>query len=75
MKSYLDLVAISIAADVVPVTNENRILAYHGLKVINHCPRVGLEEILKYGNITHVEDKTEFYFNRELTIMDLVLAN
>src|SRR5574344_462646 len=72
LKSYLDLVAISIAADVVPVTNENRILAYHGLKVINHCPRVGLEEILKYGNIKHIEDKTEFYFNRELTIMDLV---
>lgn len=72
LKSYLDLVAISIAADVVPVTGENRVLAFYGLKLINKSPRVGLEEILKYGNIKHTEDGTEFYFNRELSIMDLV---
>ena len=41
--SYLDLVAVSIAADVVPLTGENRILAYYGLKVLNHKPRIGLE--------------------------------
>jgi single-stranded-DNA-specific exonuclease len=67
---YLDLVAISIAADVVPITGENRILAFHGLRVINHKPRVGLEAILTLANITH-EDNTPYYFNRVLTIQDL----
>jgi len=67
---YLDLVAVSIAADVVPLTGENRILAYYGLKVINNKPRIGLEEILKYANIKHVEQPCG-YFNRELTISDL----
>ncbi|MBP3254262.1 MAG: single-stranded-DNA-specific exonuclease RecJ [Bacteroidales bacterium] len=68
---YLDLVAISIAADVVPVTGENRILAYHGLEVINRRPRVGIEAILACSNITHVNDNPPYYFNRALTITDL----
>ncbi|MGP1515652.1 MAG: single-stranded-DNA-specific exonuclease RecJ [Bacteroidales bacterium] len=71
LKQYLDLVAISIAADVVPVTGENRILAYHGLRVINHRPRVGLEAILACANIIHENDNGPNYFNRELTIQDL----
>ena len=71
IKKYLDLVAMSIAADVVPVTGENRILAFHGLQVINHKPRVGLEAILYFANITHVEDNSPYYFNRALTIADL----
>lgn len=45
--SYLDLVATAIAADIVPVTGENRILAYHGLKVINEAPRPGIEALKK----------------------------
>lgn len=44
---YLDLVATAIAADIVPITDENRILTYFGLKVINTNPRVGFEAILK----------------------------
>ncbi len=68
---YLDLVAISIAADVVPITGENRILAFHGLKVINHKPRVGLESILTLANITHEQDNSPYYFNKILTIQDL----
>lgn len=67
---YLDLVAVSIAADVVPLTGENRILAHYGLKVLNHKPRIGLEAILSYANIKHVEGN-KVYFNRELTISDL----
>ena len=43
---YLDLVAVSIAADIVPVTNENRILAYHGLKLINTQPRLSIKILL-----------------------------
>ena len=44
--AYLDLVAISIAADIVPVTNENRILAYYGLKLINTQPRLSIKILL-----------------------------
>lgn len=48
---YLDLVAVSIASDIVPIMGENRVLAAYGLKVINTHPRPGLEAILTYGNI------------------------
>ena len=44
---YLDLVATAIGADIVPVTGENRILAYHGLQVINNNPRPGFKAILQ----------------------------
>ncbi|WP_115460667.1 single-stranded-DNA-specific exonuclease RecJ [Winogradskyella aurantiaca] len=44
--SYLDLVAIAIGADIVPVVGENRILAYHGIQVINSEPRAGIKAIL-----------------------------
>ena len=42
----LDLCAISIAADIVPVVDENRILAYHGLKQLNQNPSIGLKAII-----------------------------
>ncbi|WP_271855278.1 single-stranded-DNA-specific exonuclease RecJ [Patiriisocius marinus] len=44
---YLDLVATAIGADIVPITGENRILAYFGLKVINSNPRTGYKAILR----------------------------
>lgn len=44
---YLDLVATAIGADIVPITGENRILAYHGLNVINTAPRAGFQAILE----------------------------
>lgn len=44
---YLDLVATAIAADIVPITGENRILVYYGLRVINSNPRMGFKAILK----------------------------
>ena len=43
---YLDLVATAIGADIVPVTGENRVLAYYGLQVINTNPRVGFKAML-----------------------------
>ncbi|MGB5981414.1 MAG: single-stranded-DNA-specific exonuclease RecJ [Nonlabens sp.] len=43
---YLDLVATAIGADIVPITGENRILAYHGLNVINESPRAGFKAII-----------------------------
>ncbi|WP_405369973.1 MULTISPECIES: single-stranded-DNA-specific exonuclease RecJ [unclassified Nonlabens] len=49
---YLDLVATAIGADIVPMTGENRILAYHGLNVINTSPRAGFEAIIENLNKT-----------------------
>jgi single-stranded-DNA-specific exonuclease len=43
---YLDLVATAIAADIVPMNGENRVLAYHGLQVINANPRNGIKAII-----------------------------
>jgi len=43
---YLDLLAVSIASDIVPLTGENRILAYYGLKKLNQRPRPGLASLV-----------------------------
>jgi len=45
-EQYLDLVVTAIAADIVPVTGENRILAYYGLKRVNEQPSVGIKALL-----------------------------
>lgn len=57
---YLDLVATAIAADIVPMDGENRVLAYYGLQVINQNPRNGIKAII------HQIKK------QELTITDVV---
>lgn len=46
LKPLLELCAISIAADIVPIQGENRILAYHGLKQLNSTPSIGIQAIL-----------------------------
>lgn len=45
-EQYVDLVAVSIAADIVPITGENRILAYYGLKKLKENPTIGLKTLL-----------------------------
>jgi single-stranded-DNA-specific exonuclease len=74
LEKYLDLVTVSIASDIVPITGENRIMAYYGLKLINNNPRAGIEAILKFANLTRKPDQPEGegIFARELTISDLV---
>ncbi|MEP2238237.1 MAG: DHHA1 domain-containing protein, partial [Maribacter sp.] len=57
---YLDLVATAIGADIVPITGENRILAFYGLQVINQQPRIGFKAIIDQIN------------KKELTITDVV---
>ncbi|MHA7878109.1 MAG: single-stranded-DNA-specific exonuclease RecJ [Bacteroidota bacterium] len=49
---YLDLVAVSIACDMVPIVGENRIMAYHGLKRLNMAPRPGLKALMEISNVT-----------------------
>jgi len=51
LHDYMDLVAVSIAADIVPITGENRVLAYHGLKKLNENPRLGLNALIKLAGI------------------------
>lgn len=51
LDQYLDLVAVSIAADIVPITGENRILAYYGLDRINNTPRPGLKALMLRSNL------------------------
>ncbi len=58
----LEFCAVSIAADIVPVTGENRILAFHGLKQLNQNPSVGLKSIIEICGLT----------GRELTMSDIV---
>src|SRR5690606_2227412 len=47
---YLDLVAVSIASDIVPITGENRVLAHFGLKKLNSNPSIGLQALIKLSN-------------------------
>jgi single-stranded-DNA-specific exonuclease len=60
LRSYLDLVATAIGADIVPMTGENRTLAYHGLNTINTSPRNGIKAIIEYSK------------KKTLTITDVV---
>ena len=60
LTQYLDLVATAIAADIVPITGENRVLAYYGLQVINTNPRNGIKALIHKVN------------KNKLTITDVV---
>ena len=52
--SYLDLVTVSIAADIVPITGENRVMAHFGLKLLNKKPRLGLKMLIPKESFGHV---------------------
>lgn len=58
----LDFCAVSIAADIVPVTDENRILAFHGLKQLNQNPSIGLKAIIDVCGL----------HGRELSMSDII---
>jgi single-stranded-DNA-specific exonuclease len=49
--SYLDLVAVSIAADIVPITGENRVMAHFGLQQLNTNPRPGLRALIEVSDL------------------------
>ena len=49
--SLLDLLAVSIASDIVPITGENRILTHFGMKQLNHKPSLGLKSIIEICNL------------------------
>lgn len=58
----LDLVAVSIASDIVPIVGENRILAYHGLRQLNSSPSTGFKAIIEVCGLK----------GKELTISDII---
>lgn len=60
--TLLDLVAVSIASDLVPIMGENRILAFHGIKQINHSPSVGLKAIIQVCGLA----------DKEISINDII---
>lgn len=60
--SYLDLLAISIASDIVPITGENRILAYYGLDRLNNNPRPGIKALIRKGKVEKEIDITDIVF-------------
>ena len=62
LEAMLDLVAVSIAADIVPMVDENRIMTYHGLRRLNTNPNMGLRAIIKICQLT----------NKEITISDVI---
>ena len=59
--AYLDLLAVSIAADIVPITGENRILTFYGIEKINNNPRPGLKALILRSKI-----------EKEIEISDIV---
>jgi single-stranded-DNA-specific exonuclease len=63
LASYLDFVAVSIAADIVPITGENRVMAYFGLQQLNTRKREGFKAIMELAGI-----------RRELSISDIVFT-
>ena len=62
LEKLLELTAVSIASDIVPITGENRILAYYGLKQLNSNPSLGLKGIIDICGLT----------GKEITISDIV---
>lgn len=62
LESMLDLLAVSIAADIVPLVGENRVMAYYGLRRLNNNPNVGLRSIIRLCGLS----------NKELTISDII---
>ena len=58
----LDLVAVSVASDIVPIMGENRVLTYHGLKQLNSNPSVGLKAIIDICGLS----------KKEITVGDIV---
>jgi len=73
---WLDLVVTSIAADIVPITGENRILAYYGLQKINDSPRIGIQELLniRKENTGKSNSNTATEVKKEISISDIVFS-
>ncbi len=75
LEEYLDLVAISTAADIVPLVGENRVLVHFGLKQLNYKTRLGIKAILEMENVPlflDVEEDEKKIPHYNLTVNDMV---
>ncbi len=59
---HLDLVAVSIASDIVPMVGENRVLAFYGLKKLNHSPCPGLKALMEVSGLKNEIDISSIVF-------------
>ena len=59
---FLDLLCLSIGADIVPITGENRILTFHGLKKLNTNPVTGIRKLKEIANVQKTMDVTDVVF-------------
>jgi single-stranded-DNA-specific exonuclease len=62
LHEFLDLVCVSIASDIVPITGENRVLTYFGLKKLNEDPRPGLKALKEIAAIRNDLDVSGIVF-------------
>ncbi|HEY3369827.1 MAG TPA: single-stranded-DNA-specific exonuclease RecJ [Prolixibacteraceae bacterium] len=62
LNELMDLLVVSIASDIVPVSGENRVMAYYGLKKLNTSPSIGLKTIMQYSG----------FIAEEISISDIV---
>jgi single-stranded-DNA-specific exonuclease len=62
IEDYLDLTATAIAADIVPMTGENRLIAFYGLKKANTNPNIGIQALKKLSGITGEMDIHKLVF-------------
>ena len=60
---YLDLLAVSIGADIVPMTGENRVFAFYGLQQVNSKPRVGLKALMENSFKSKEINMSDLVFN------------
>jgi single-stranded-DNA-specific exonuclease len=63
IREYLDLLTVSIGADIVPITGENRVFSFYGLELINKSPRVGLKALM------NISQKT-----KDVTMSDIIFG-
>lgn len=74
-QQYLDLAAISTAADIVDMTGENRIITFYGLQKINTDPRLGIETLLKFAGFKRSYDSaSNSVFNQYIDIHKVVFT-
>lgn len=71
LESLLDFVAVSIASDIVPITGENRILAYYGIKRLNEHPSKGIKAIIDTCALSSSKDHKSAQ-QQEITMSDIV---
>lgn len=70
----LDLVSVSIASDIVPITGENRIMEYYGIRKLNTSPRPGLKALMAVAGLLENQGDGSWSYRKDLDVEDLVFV-